>query len=215
MSQRKRNMHQTRQASSTKLPLPRKGTKYVARASSHLQNAVPVLIAVRDMLKLAHTAHEVKHLIKQKMLKLNGRLVRDMHESIKLFNQFEADKTYRLSLLSTGRFVFKELTKPEDFLHKVIGKKTVKKGRTQLNLHDGTNLITKEKIAIGDSLYLNAKGKITSHIPLEKGREVFITAGKHLGTIGKIRERNNNRVNVELQGGRTATLEKRVLFVLT
>lgn len=207
-------MHQTRQAAITKLPLPRKGTKYVARAASHLRNAVPVLIAVRDMLKLAHTAHEVKHLIRQNMLKLNGRPVKDMHESIKLFNQFEADKLYRLSLLPTGRFVFKELTQPEDYLHKVIGKKTVKKGKTQLNLHDGTNLLTKEKIAIGDSLYLDAKGHMKGHIPFERGREVFIIAGKHRGRCGKVRQLDNNHVTVEMEGGRSAALDKRVLTVL-
>lgn len=206
-------MHQTRQAAITKLPIPRKGTKYVARAASHLRNAVPVVIAVRDMLKLAHTAHEVKHLIKQKMLKLNGRLVRDSHESIKLFNQFEADKTYLLSLLPTGRFGFKELTKPEDYLHKVIGKKMVNDGKIQFNLHDGTNLMSKDKIAIGDSLYLNAGGHITGHVPLEKGREVFIIAGKHLGTMGTVTKLNDNHVTVQMEG-RSATLEKRVLVVL-
>jgi ribosomal protein S4E len=53
-------MHQTRQQATTRLPITRKGTKYVARASSDLENSVPVVIAMRDILKLAKTKREVR-----------------------------------------------------------------------------------------------------------------------------------------------------------
>ena len=64
-------MHLKRQEAITKLPIPRKGTKYVARALSHLDNSVPVVIAVRDMLRLARTTSEVKKMIHEKIFKLN------------------------------------------------------------------------------------------------------------------------------------------------
>ncbi len=207
-------MHLTRESSSIKLPIPRKGTKYIARASSHLNDSVPVVIAVRDMLKLAKTTREVKKMIAQKLLKINGKAIRDYRESIKLFNIFEADKTYWLSLLPTGKFVFKELSKKEDRLGKVINKRLIKRGVLQLNLHDGTNVLTKnKKINTGDSVYLDKKGNIVGHIPLEKGREVFIVSGKHQGNIGKIDSVDNSKINIKYSGG-TAALNKSALVVL-
>lgn len=206
-------MHQIRQAVTTKLPIPRKGTTYVARALNHHRNAVPVLIAVRDMLRLAQNAREVKRMIRQQLLKINGRVVRDPRESIKLFNLFEADKRYRLTLLPTGKFALKEIGQ-EDRLGKVIGKRLLKEGKVQLNLHDGTNVLTlKRSIAVGDSVYLNGESTITGHVPLEKGREVFVIVGKHQGKVGKIASIEQRAVRVSYGEG-TATLDKRALVVL-
>ncbi|MEO0238267.1 MAG: hypothetical protein ABIN35_08560, partial [candidate division WOR-3 bacterium] len=66
------------------------GTKYVVRAIDNPNNSVPVLVAVRDILKLARSAREVQKMINSKILKINGRPVKDWHETIKLFNIFES-----------------------------------------------------------------------------------------------------------------------------
>src|SRR3989338_2305392 len=191
-------MHQTRQEITKQLPLPRKGTKYVVRAADHHTVAVPILIAIRDMLHLAENTREVKSMIHNKTLKINGRLVRDMHESIKIFNQIEADKTYVLTLSPTGKFIFNERKKSEDKLCKVIGKRMITGGKIQLNLHDGTNIITKEKsISIGDSLYLDEKNKVKTHHSLEKGKTVFIIKGKHQGITAKVIDVDGASVTIE------------------
>ena len=206
-------MHLLRKASSTKLPIKRKGTKYIARASSHLDNSVPVVIAVRDMLKLAKTASDVKRMVHNKMLKINGRPVKDIKESIRIFNLFEADKIYILTLLPTRKFVLEE-AKREDRLCRVIGKTILKKGTIQLNLHDGSNAMSdKESIFVGDSVSIDKTGKITSHLPLEKGAHVFIIAGSHLGSSAVIQSIENNNVNVKIKGGEVK-LTKDLLFVV-
>jgi small subunit ribosomal protein S4e len=208
-------MYQTRQIASAKLPIPRKGTKYVARARSHIQDSVPVVIAVRDMLKLARTAREVKKMIDEKILKINGKPVKDCRDSICLFNIFEADKLYCLSLLRTGKFVLKELDKNENRICKVIGKTLVREGMIQLNLHDGTNVLThKRNIVIGDSVYLDQNNKFAGHLPLEKGRQIFITKGKHVGLMGIIESVKDGVAEVKSEGGKTANLNIDVLFVL-
>ncbi len=191
-------MHQTRQEATTRLPLPRKGTKYLARAADHSRDAVPIVIALRDMLKFATTAREVREMIKQKLLKINGRTVIDLHESIQLFNLLEADKQYKLTLAPQGKFVFKELKKPEDRLAKIVGKRLVTKGKIQLNLHDGTNVLTSDKsISVGGSVYLDEKNRVKSYVPLEKGRDVFVISGKHQGKIGKITNVDNGEVTIQ------------------
>lgn len=206
-------MHQTRQSVTTKLPIPRKGTKYVARAKTHVMNSVPVLIAVRDMLKLAQNLKEVKSLINQKLLKINGRSVRDYRESITLFSLFEADKLYKLTLLSTGKFAFEDANIKEGRLCKVLNKHLLSQGRIQLNLHDGTNVISKDKIATQDSVYLDLEGNIKKHVSLEKGKEVFTLSGRHRGDTGKVVSIAGNLATISYEGG-SVVLKKSAIVAL-
>jgi len=177
-------MHLTRQHITGKMPITRKGTKYVVRAARDPENSVPVLIAMRDILKLAKTLREVKFLIRAGQLKLNGRKVEDFKESIQLFNIFEADKAYKLILLPTKKFAFEE-TKDKERLCKVTSRTLVAKGKIQLNTHDGSNFISDKDIAVGDSIYV-AEGKVKKHVKMEKGSEVFVFKGKYTGLYGKI-----------------------------
>jgi len=192
-------MHQARQSVTTKIPIERKGTKYIVRSSSHLDNSVPLLIAVRDILGLAKTAREVKHMIQTRLLKINGRLVEDFKESIKLFNILEADKTYVLSLLPTKKFVFEETKDSDTRLVKVINKRLVSKGLFQLNLHDGSNILTKDKINVGDSLILDFSSKIKKHIQIDKGKEVFVFSGKYAGHKGKVESISDSSITIKFK----------------
>lgn len=199
-------MHQTRAQLTKKIPLARKGTKYVVRSSSHLQSSVPVLIAVRDMLKLALTAKEVKEMIKQKSLKINGREVKDTKESINLFNIFHAGKDYILTFSPLGKFSLEE-TKDKDRLAKVVGKKILKGKKVQINLHDGTNILSNEKISVGDSVYVDQQNKIIKSLSIEKAKEGLVISGKYIGKKGKIRSIKPGEVEMELDG-KTVLLRK-------
>jgi len=179
-------MHQKRQTVVTKLPIQRKGTKFVARALCHPRNSVPVVIAMRDMLKLARTTKEVKKMINDGLLKINGKPVKDHRDSIRLFNILEAGKTYKLTLLPTHRFTLEEIKNTKERLCKVIDKKLTKGNKIQLNLYDGSNVLTKDKINVCDSVYLDFSGKITKHVPMEKGKSGFVISGKYAGLSGKI-----------------------------
>ena len=205
-------MYQTRAETSKKLPIKRKGTRYIARPSSDIQNSVPVVIAVRDMLKLARTSKEVKHMIKNKSLKINSREVKDYRESIKLLNIFEADKPYILTLTENNRFKL-EPTKSKERICKVTNKTLLSKNQIQLNLHDGSNILTKEKINTNDTVHLSSENKITKVIPMEKGKECFISNGKYVGKKGKIESIEENKVTVKLKD-KTVELNKSNLIAI-
>ncbi|MBS3091741.1 KOW motif-containing protein [Candidatus Pacearchaeota archaeon] len=190
-------MHQTRKEVIWKIPIERKGNKYVARALSNIPESIPVVIAIRDVLKLAKTAKEVKAMIHNKLLKLNGRFVRDINESINLFNIIEADKKYVLFLLPTGRFTFKE-TKDNERLCKVISRTLLPKGKIQLNMHDGTNVIGSKDIKVGDSVYLDFSGKIKSHVSFGKGKSCIVMSGKYEGLSGKITSIKDSKALIKL-----------------
>ncbi len=205
-------MHLTRAKAIKKLPITRKGTKYVARPMSHVNNSVPVVIALRDMLKLAGTTKEVKGMIKQKLIKINGREVKDYRDSIKLFNVLGAGKSYMLTLTKNRRFKLEE-TKLEERLCKVTDK-TIQKGKKiQINLHDGSSVLSDEKINTQDTVYLDYAGKIKKHVPFEKGKDCFIFSGKYMGSKGKVESVEAGLAKIKLND-KTVFLEKGGVIVL-
>ena len=208
-------MHLKRNHLSRKLPLPKKGTKYIARANSNSREGLPVVVAVRDMLKLAKTSKEVQFMINNKLLKINGKNVKDVKESLVLFNLFEAGKSYELGILSTGRYSFEE-TKAKSRLCKVSGITNLKNKKIQLNLHDGTNLLisSKEKVKVGDSVEVDFEGKIGKIISLEKGKKVTIISGKNVGLHGKIQEVEESKVKIKFDEiDKEVELDKSHIFV--
>ena len=207
-------MHLIRNQIIRGLPIPKKSTKYVARALSHHNSAVPAVIAIRDMLGLAKTAREARNIINRGLIKINGRTVRDYREPIKLFSIFEADKKYRLIYLKTGRFHLEEFSGSER-LSKVINKKTLKNEKIQINLYDGTNFISKEKISVGDSVLLDNENKIKEKIPMEKGKKVFIISGRNIGINGKIKNIDGKNAVIILEdSGKEVELNKKHIIVL-
>jgi small subunit ribosomal protein S4e len=192
-------MHQTRSELIKGLPLPRKGTKYVAFAVRNNSKTVPVVVALRDMLKIASTSKEAKHMVHNKMIKINGKIVTDINEPINLFSVIHADKNYKLNVLDTGRFTLEE-TKDSSRYIKIIGKKAVFQGKMQYNLHDGSNIISKDKMNVGDSVILDFENKVKKHISLEKGKSAVIISGSNVGKVGKINEIYGSNVSLKIDG---------------
>ena len=137
-------------------------------------------------------------MIHQKLLKINSRPVKDHRESICLLNLFEADKHYVLTLSETGKFTFEKADSKDKRLCRVANKTLLRKNNIQLNLHDGTNVLAKDKIAVGDSVYIDLIGEIKEHIPMEKGRLVLIISGKYAGKKGKIHSVHGGKITLEL-----------------
>jgi len=203
-------MHQTREEVQKRMPILRKGNKYVARSLSNLRDSVPVVIAVRDILNLARTSKEVKKMMQKNLLKINDRPVKDHRESIRLFNILEAGKKYELILSPTKKYLFRE-TKADSRLCKVIGKKLLRKDKVQINLHDGSNILSKDKINVGDSIYLDVKGKIKTHVKLEKGAKAFIIKGKYTGTSGVVEEKKDSQVKIKIDKKETILPLKNII----
>ncbi len=205
-------MHQSRAETIRAAPIARKGTQYIARPANHASNGVSVVMALRDMLKVARTSKEVEMMVRAKNVKLNGKNVRNIHETIKLFNILEADKKYILELLPTGRFVF-EPTKATSRLCKIIGKKVLNHGVMQYNLHDGTNFISKDKHVVGDSVEVDMENKVKKVHKMEKGKEIFVFDGRSAGHKGIIQHADGRKLNVKFEK-KSVTLDSRHVMVI-
>src|SRR3989344_3030038 len=165
--------HLKRQNAPKSWPIPRKGTTFVVRPNFGFSKGIPLLIILRDMLKIAENKKEVKKAIYMKNIIINGRTARDEKEGIFLFdtlNIIPTKKHYRIILSQKGKFDLEEIKEHEsDYkISKIIGKKILKGKEVQLNLSDGRNFLSDIKCKVNDSILINLKNKKIEKIDLEK-----------------------------------------------
>jgi len=184
--------HLKRQKVPKKWPIERKGSAYVVKPSFNVENGIPLLVILRDILKLAQTRKEAKKIVHLKQILINGRFARDEKENVLFFdilNVIPLKKYYRLELSENKRFYFNEIKENESSkkIAKIINKKMLKKKKTQINLSDGRNFLSDMKCNVDDSILVNLKDKkIEKCIPLKEGAKIVVFAGKHTGKSGKI-----------------------------
>lgn len=174
--------------------IPRKGTKYLAVASHNKSDSVPLVVVLRDILKIIRNKKELKRLINEKKIQVNHKEIRVTNYPIGLFdviNFTEAKENYQATFSEHKKMVFEKISDKQSGtkIFKIMNKKILPGKKIQLNLMHGKNIISNEKANTGDSILLNLKdGKIVKIIPMEKGNNVFVIKGKHAGHKGKIED---------------------------
>lgn len=202
-------------------PIPRKGTAYVVSPSSGLSKGIPLLIILRDILKITKDRKEAKKAIKSKKIMLNKKEIFEERSLVNLFDVISilpSKKNYRLILSEKGKFAVEEITEGDSLkkTSKIINKKKIKTGKVQINLIDGRNILSDLKANVNDSVvFLFEKRKIEKILPLKEGASVLIFAGKHIGEKGKIKSIDNEKkmVEIELGGKPTKVLIKQLIVV--
>lgn len=183
-------MHLKRHKATKLWSIPRKGTKFIVVPSHNKKNGIPLLIVMRDILKHVKTRKELNKIINEKKIKINEEFVKNDNVSLLLFDVISITsikKHYIVSLSEHGKINVVEISENESKskISKIVNKKIVKKNKVQLNMSDGRNVLSKEKISIGDSVVIDmASNKIIKVQPMKEGSEVMIIRGKHVGKIG-------------------------------
>jgi len=183
--------HINRQNIGKTWPIPRKGTKYLALATHNHNQSIPLIIVMREVLGMVRTKKELKKVLNEKQILINGKEIREVNYPVGLFDviSLKSGKNYRANLSNKKKIIFEEL-KGKDWevkVLKIIGKKLLNKNKVQLNLMDGRNILCEEKVSVGDSIIYNFKsGKIVGVVKMEKGKTGFIIEGKHAGHKGKV-----------------------------
>lgn len=185
-------MYLKRQKVPKKWGIPRKGSTYVVRPNSDLHKSVPLLIVLRDILKLAQNRKEVKRAIHLKQILINHKNVSDEKNSIGLFDILTiipAKKNYQISLNEKGKLNVQEIPENQGFkkVAKIINKRVLKGKKIQLNLSDGSNFLSDIKCNPNDSVLINLKEKkIEKCLELKEKAKVMVFEGKHAGEKGII-----------------------------
>ncbi len=219
--------HLKRQKSPKNWPIERKGTAYLVRPNYNIDNGVPVLIAIRDMLKLAKDRKEVKHALNSRQILLNHRPVFDDKDTLQLFDiltiipakeSTHSEKNYKLIMGKNKKFNLQEISNAQAShkIAKIINKSTLKGNKIQINLSDGRNFLSDVKCSVNDSVLVNLKSKkLEKCLSLKQGAKAIVYAGKHAGEEGKIVEieKENNRVKLEINNENVDILIKQIMVL--
>jgi small subunit ribosomal protein S4e len=208
----KNKMYMKRQTVNKSWPIARKGTKYLIVPSHEKKNGIPILVILRELLKIAGNRKEVKKILKDGLVSVDGKVIKKENLSILPFDLLKiGEKDYELSFSNKGKFTVKE-TKRKERVLKVVGKRTIKKKKVQLNLLYGKNIITDKKVDVGASVII-AEKKIVKILPVEKGKKGVVFAGKYKGKEGRIDKIENKIAIISYEDRKINVPIKNVMII--
>ena len=160
-----------------------------------IAESVPLGSILRDMLKVCDTAREARRILNGRGVLVDGRVVTDPKFPVGLMDVLSLHETkshYRMLVDARGRMTLVGIEDGDSKwkLCRVEDKTTVRGGKTQLNLHDGRNLLlAKDAYKTGATLKIHVPGqKVVEHYELSKGAPVLVTAGQHVGQVAHVEE---------------------------
>jgi len=193
------------------------------RAGAHnKEGSVSLGIAIRNFTGLAKTLKEVKKILNNGDIKVNGRVKKDYGFGIGLFDIISIEKQkafYRVLIDSKGRIILTEMKKDStEKLSRVEKKSATSKG-IQITTNDGITLMGIDA-KVGDTLKVKVpENKVEEIFKMEKGAVVYITKGAHCAEQGKITEitpgtaSRDKLIKIEKDGKEYATTAKNIFIV--
>lgn len=181
---------------------------------------VPLTVVLRDMLGYAKTKREVRNILLNQEVKVDGVKRKELKFLVGLMSVVSIPKlkqNFRVLLNKKGKLELVEIKGEESNLKlcKIIRKTVTKKGM-QLGLFDGRNiLIEKDEFKVGDSVVIELpKQTIKKHLKFERGSLVYLTSGKHIGEIATIEAIKGDRVLCKSRAGEKFETKKEQIFVI-
>jgi len=214
--------HLKRIASPRTWLIERKALVFVTRpkpGAHSLEYGLPLGMIIRDALKLSSTMSEVKKLLNNNEVLIDGKRRKDHRFIVGLFDVItipSIKKYCRIVLDKKGRVIVTEIPEKESNIKpcKIVNKTVLPKGKIQFNLHDGKNIIVDQKAKVGDSLILELPSlKIQKVIPLKPGVSVFLIGGRLSGNLGVLKEIKDNEATYVADSKEIETA-KRYLFAV-
>jgi len=214
--------HLSRLAMPKTWKIKKKGIKWVTKPLSgphSIELGMPLNIIFKDVLKYAKTNREVKKILNNQEILIDGIRRKEPRFIVGLMDVLSIPKTknnFRMLLNKNGYLYLKKIDEKEASIKpcKIISKKPVKK-KTQLNLFDGKNiLVEKDNYKVGDSVLFELPSKkIINHLKLEKNCSIYLTAGKRVGSIGILQEIQQDKIAYKTEGKDHITLKKYAFVV--
>lgn len=206
-------------------PIPRKTAIWAVKTSPGPHPAdysIPLAIILRDILGYANNMREVRFILNNKMVLVDGVARVDPGFPVGIMDVLSIPKTgehYRILPSRSGRLTLHRIDGVEARfkLCKIIGKTMLKNGGLQLNLHDGRNLLVRlsdpmhpveDVYHTHDSIQISIPNNtMLSHIPLKEGTLCLVVRGSNMGRVGYLVERipgsltSDPRAILEDEGG--------------
>lgn len=196
-----------------------------------LRTSIPSKLILRDMLNYASNGREAKNLIKKGKIIVDGKTRKNERFPLGLMDVLslpDSKENYRILPEKNGKLILHPITEEESKykLEKVVNKTTVKNGLTQLNFHDGKNILVSEEegatINVNDVLKVSVPNMETiNKISYGIGNNVLIVGGRRHGERGTLtffgNEPGNKRTAIirTPAGENIQTLERYVFSIGT
>ncbi|MDR0439141.1 MAG: 30S ribosomal protein S4e [Methanocalculaceae archaeon] len=213
--------------------IARKESKYVVSTAHGPHNAcaLPIGIWIRDHMHFAQNIKEVKKILHDRNVVLNGNVVTDEHIGIDVFDIISFPKIakhYMIFVDAKGRHTEYEISADAAKIQlvKIANKITLTGGKTQINLTTGANFIGDNSYKGKDSLVIGLvddnRFVVQQHFSFAIGNTAVVIGGQHTMKTGKITEiliqqsSLPNRVILEgVNGEKFETIEDYVYMIGT
>ncbi|HEY4822820.1 MAG TPA: 30S ribosomal protein S4e [Candidatus Bathyarchaeia archaeon] len=183
-------------------PIHRKEATWapMTRPGPHPRNkSLPLILVVRENLGYARTAKEATRIVNSSKVKVDLIVRRDHRFPVGLMDVIQidgVDQVFRV-LPKPGRGLSLSPIEARESgykLCKIVGKRKVRGGRLEINLHDGRNLLSDvkdtqrgEEFEVGGSVQLTLPiQKVAKYVSFQVGSIGLVTDGKNQGLYGKI-----------------------------
>lgn len=158
-----------------------------------LRESLPLLVILRNRLKYALNAREANMIVRQGLIKIDGRARSDPKYPTGFQDVIEIPKTgerFRLMYDVKGRFALTKISETESNvkLCKVTNVWTSNGRIPMITTHDGRRIRYPDpKISNGDTVVVNVRdGKISQIIKQRTGKIALVTGGANRGRIGEL-----------------------------
>ncbi|MBL7051627.1 MAG: 30S ribosomal protein S4e [Nanoarchaeota archaeon] len=204
-------------------PIKRKGIKFIRKpnpGAHSLRECISLSLVIQNMLKYAKTSKEIKKILHERKILVNGKVKRDPAFAVGIMDILSIPSLkeyYRVLYNTKGKFVLMKIEEKDanEILMKIVDKTLLKKGKLQYNYSNGhNNLVEKDDYKTGDTVLYSLKdNKISKHFELKKGAKVYLTGGKFVGNTASLEEIKENNVLIKIKEDIFETA-KRYLFVI-
>jgi len=164
-----------------------------------LRESLPLTVFLRNRLKYALTGKEVTSIVKQRLIKIDGKVRTDSTYPAGFMDVISIEKSgehFRLLYDVKGRFTIHRIT-PEEATYKLLKVRRVAIGSgavPHVVTHDGRTIRYPDPaIKANDTVkYDFEQGKITDFVKFDTGNIVMVTGGRNMGRAGVIVHREKH-----------------------
>ena len=186
---------------------------------------IPLAIIIRDILGLAETGKEAKRIIKSREVLVDGKVRTDHKYPVGLLDVIsipKINKHYRVVPHKNGlKLIEIDENEAKKKILKIVGKRSIRGARFQLNMNDGKNIIVNEnKYRTNASFLVKLPSlEILDYVEMDVGNIVLVTSGQNAGKVGKIVEVKEGKFNVkpklicEVEGKRVEVLKEHAIVI--
>ncbi len=180
------------------------------------EESIPVQLLLES---IGFAANKREAAIVLKEVLIDGRRVKDLGFPVGLMDVISIPKlSESFVVLRNGKGFVLRKCKPEFKFLKVLNNRLVKKGGVQLNLSDGSNIISDKKFKTKDTVKIEIPNlKVVEVLKLGEGSNCYIFKGKHAGSVGILKKiipsSGGANVVLETEGRELITTENYIMAV--